>query len=193
MPRKKYHHGELRTALIQAAIQAIEKRGQVEFNLRELAEHCGVSVAALYRHFASKNHLLIALADIGFSQLRTVFLQVMDDPHIPAEQKRPMLGLCYVRFAIENEGLFRVMFYRELCQLPEFSSIASLAEDSLRLLQEALGSLRPEPLDCSTDLPTPVLASWSQVHGLAFLWLERNIQGTQSDFLEQVKQILEVK
>lgn len=193
MPRKKYHHGELRAALIQAAIQAIEKRGQVEFNLRELAEHCGVSVAALYRHFASKNHLLIALAGIGFSQLREAFVQIMQQPHTPPEQKRQALGLCYVRFAIENEGLFRVMFYRELCQLPEFSSIASLAEDSLRLLQEALNATQTKPLDCTTHLPTPVLASWSQVHGLAFLWLERNLQGSQHDFLEQVKQILEAK
>ncbi len=193
MPRKNYHHGELRAALVEAAIQAIEKRGQVEFNLRELAKHCGVSVAALYRHFASKNHLLIALAEIGFSQLRAAFLQVMDNPHIPAEQKRPALGLCYVRFAIDNEGLFRVMFYRELCQLPEFARIASLAEESLHLLQQSLNPGSSKSLSCGPELPNPVLASWAQVHGLAFLWLERNLQGTQGDFLAQVKQILEMK
>jgi AcrR family transcriptional regulator len=189
MPRKNYHHGALKQELMRAAILAIEARGQVDFNLREIAKASGVSVAAVYRHFASKNELLIALAEQGFKTLRHRFQAIMNDETLSKAEIRQALGMGYVHFAMEHEGLFRVMFCRELCQLPEFVSIESLANESLHILQSALEASQSLE-NCDASLAPAVLAAWSRVHGLAFLWIERNISSSAPAFLSTVEKIL---
>lgn len=186
---KPYHHGDLKTELIQATLKAIENRGQVEFNLREIAKACGVSVAAVYRHFASKNQLLIELAGLGFEALAQTYRAIMTQTDTAKPERLQALGMAYVIFAIENEGLFRIMFCRELCKLPEFEQIAGLAEQSLTSLQQALTDKKAAD-HCPTDLSTPVLAAWARVHGLAFLWLDQNTGLNKTQFLQQVEAIL---
>ncbi|MGV3526635.1 MAG: TetR/AcrR family transcriptional regulator [Candidatus Sericytochromatia bacterium] len=186
-PSKPYHHGDLKQELIKAALQAIESRGQVEFNLRELAQTCGVSVAALYRHFASKHQLLIELARLGFESLHAHYAAIMQDASLDGPQRLRALGLAYVHFAMDHEGLFRVMFYRELCQLPEFAQIEDVANATLAMLQRALNTA---PEACDSALSAPVLAAWARVHGLAFLWLDRNLNLSREAFLAQLDAIL---
>jgi hypothetical protein len=99
------------------------------------------------------------------------------------------LGKAYLLFAIENEGLFRVMFCRELCKLPEFEQIAEIAEQSLSSLQRALTEKKAED-SCATGLSAPVLAAWARVHGLAFLWLDQNTGLNKTQFLQLVEAIL---
>src|SRR5256885_7264933 len=67
---KRYHHGDLRRTLIDAALRIVEQAGPGALSLRELARHAGVSHAAPYRHFASREALLAALAVEGFRGLR---------------------------------------------------------------------------------------------------------------------------
>ncbi len=186
---KPYHHGDLKTELIQATLKAIENRGQVEFNLREIAKDCGVSVAAVYRHFASKNQLLIELAGLGFAELAQTYQAIMSKTETANPERLQALGKAYVLFAIENEGLFRVMFCRELCKLPEFEQIAEISEQSLTRLQEALTEKKADN-SCTTGLTAPVLAAWARVHGLAFLWLDQNTGLNKTQFLQQVDAIL---
>jgi len=186
---KPYHHGDLKTELIQATLKAIENRGQVEFNLREIATTCGVSVAAVYRHFASKNQLLIELAGLGFAELAQTYQAILSQTETTKAERLSALGKAYVLFAIENEGLFRVMFCRELCKLPEFEQIAGLADQSLASLRVALTETTAEG-SCTKGLSAPVLAAWARVHGLAFLWLDQNTDLNQKQFLELVETIL---
>lgn len=188
-PTRPYHHGDLKQELVKAALQAIESRGQVEFNLRELAQTCGVSVAALYRHFASKNQLLIELARQGFESLHAHYGAIMHDASLDGPQRLRALGLAYVHFAMDHEGLFRVMFYRELCQLPEFAQIEDVANATLAMLQRALNTA-PSAEGCNAPLSAPVLAAWARVHGLAFLWLDRNLSLSREAFLAQLDAIL---
>jgi len=97
-----YHHGDLRTALLQAAGRALEKDGPDAISLRELARRADVSHNAPYRHFPDRRALLDALAEDGFAQLARDLLGK------PWREQ----AVAYVRFALANPERFRLMFAR---------------------------------------------------------------------------------
>jgi AcrR family transcriptional regulator len=196
---KSYHHGSLRDELLAAAIAAIEERGFVEFNLRELAKTCGVSAAAVYRHFSSKNQLLVELAAQGFTKMGLEFDAIMSEAGTTAATKLDRLGVKYVQFAMENEGLFRVMFSRELCGFEEYKAIEPMAERTFRALQNALGALGLERGSRAGGGKraraearageVQVFASWALVHGLAYLWIDRNLELSEKSFRHLLTEI----
>src|SRR2546427_8857402 len=95
-----YHHGNLRTALLRAAGERLEKQGITALSLREAARRVGVSHNAPYRHFADREALLAALAAQGFEMLG----QAMRG------QTGRGMGEAYVRFALQYPQRFRLMF-----------------------------------------------------------------------------------
>src|SRR5215469_14061638 len=99
-----YHHGDLRAALVKAAVVEIERSGYENLSLRELAASLGVSRAAPYRHFADRRALLAAIAAAGFDELTAI--------HRNANGKTPQARLAaagrgYLAFAAERPQLFR--------------------------------------------------------------------------------------
>src|ERR1035437_5568221 len=95
---KQYHHGNLRNALLDAAVRHIEKAGEVNFTLRELAKKLGVSSAAPFRHFPNKRALLAAIAEAGYEKLGGINAELdssfADDPSECFRLK----GIAFVRF-----------------------------------------------------------------------------------------------
>ncbi len=76
MPRRDtYHHGDLRRALIEAALELVTERGPKGFTLTEVAKRAGVSIAAPYRHFTDKSHLLAAVATVSFDQFHAALTE----------------------------------------------------------------------------------------------------------------------
>ncbi|HSG28467.1 MAG TPA: TetR/AcrR family transcriptional regulator, partial [Candidatus Krumholzibacterium sp.] len=112
MPHKehKYHHGNLRAALVEAASRIMAERGVEKVTVREVSEVVGVSRAALYRHFDGKNALLCTVAEQGFRQLRDRLLKESTDPNENCLEKFERLAVTYVRFAMENPRFYRLMF-----------------------------------------------------------------------------------
>src|ERR1700721_436416 len=109
MPRRPYHHGNLRKTLLQGALQAISELGPAAFTLREVARRAGVSHNAPYRHFRDKDSLLAAVAAQGFREL-TRAMREAADRHSKALDKLKQSGLAYVAFAIRRPEYFTVMF-----------------------------------------------------------------------------------
>lgn len=159
-----YHHGNLRQALLEAALVILEKQGEAGLGLRDLARAVGVSPAAPYRHFDSRAALLEALAVTGFQRFTTAM-----DAVAAAEPKNPMaaMGQTYVLFALENPGLFRLMFSPQLKKdgRPGLRMAADAAFDTLR---HVVGE------DTSAGR-IKALAAWAKVHGLAILLLDGQI------------------
>lgn len=181
-PERAYHHGDLRNALIDAGLSALEAQDASELSLRALARELGVSANAVYRHFADKDALLSALAAEGFRRFareqREARAQVATDP--------VATGLGYIRFAQRHPALFRLMFGRftRACDSPELQEAAlaafgELLEDS-RSTQPAAGGVAAAPglaagsTSASIDEATMLraIARWSLVHGLSHLMLE---------------------
>src|SRR5437763_11993969 len=111
--RQRYHHGNLREALVEAALALVEERGSPEFTLREVDRRVGVTHAAPQRHFEDRAALVAAVAEEGFRELRAHVDRGVARARDPAARLHA-LGVGYVQFALRNPAHFRVMYSAEL-------------------------------------------------------------------------------
>ncbi|MFH8497450.1 TetR/AcrR family transcriptional regulator [Streptomyces coeruleorubidus] len=160
---RPYHHGDLRRAILTAALDAIAADGPSGLSLRDLARRAGVSHAAPAHHFKDRAGLLTAIAAEGFGLLATVLRAATD-----LEEA----GVRYVRFAREHPAHFQVMFAPELLRTGdlELTTARALASDALR---EAVTAVPPEGR--GTDARLAGVAAWSLAHGFATLLLSHNL------------------
>ena len=100
-----YHHGNLRRALLDAALDTISTDGVAALNLRDLARRCGVSHAAPTHHFGDRRGLLTAIATEGYDGLAAATAATWDETGSFLE-----VGVAYVRYAVAHPGHFPVMF-----------------------------------------------------------------------------------
>lgn len=166
----KYHHGNLRDALLSAAVDILEKDGVEGLSLRALAKATGVTQAAPYSHFADKDELLAAVAENGFQRL--AFQMADDATGAPSTEARiEKLIASYIRFAQAHKALFQVMFGRELADLKKFPTLAMTAGKSYSLISSALA--RRTQADVDTRFLTVTI--WSLCHGLTTLIIDDKI------------------
>ena len=111
MPAKggRYHHGDLRPALVDAAIDVIAERGVRDFSMAEASRRLGVTTAAPYRHFADRDELLAAVAARGLTVFAVMLSGAADAADTPAQRLAAMAG-AYVRFAAQQRPLFDALF-----------------------------------------------------------------------------------
>lgn len=158
---RAYHHGDLRAALVEAGLRALQTTSIADLSLRQLAREVGVSATAVYRHFPDKQALLGALAKAGLEQLGQA-------QQLAAEADRDNMfaatGRAYVRWALANPALFRLVF---ACSDPVGETVFG---DSLaaRLLQDLARAATTSP----DEARRLVVQSWAVVHGLAMLMLD---------------------
>jgi AcrR family transcriptional regulator len=107
---RSYHHGNLRSALLESAERTLARRGAGELSLRELAREVGVSHAAPRRHFADKQALLDALAEDGFERISRELEDAMSGAGASLHEQLEAFALAYVRFATEHAALLELMF-----------------------------------------------------------------------------------
>lgn len=156
---RPYHHRDLRSRLLDVAEELLEEGGVGALSLREVARRADVSHNAPYRHFASKDELLAALAASGFDKLAASRAAVTEPRDALVES-----GLAYVRFALAHRALFRLMFSGAAGGESD-ASVASAASAS-GMMRAAFGD----------DTPSDALiSSWSFVHGLAGLLLDDQV------------------
>jgi AcrR family transcriptional regulator len=108
--KRPYHHGDLRDALLQAAVRALENGGIQTLSLRELGRELGVSHTAFRRHFSDKQALLNALAIEGFEKLRAVVARAVADREQNFDTRLIKATRAYVRFATKHPALVGLMF-----------------------------------------------------------------------------------
>ena len=158
-----YHHGDLRRALLDRALEAIAEHGPAAVSLRDVARRAGVSHAAPTHHFRDKTALLTALAAEGWSQLADALRDAAAEGREFGE-----LGVAYVVFATSHPAHFAVMRAPGLARAddPELQAAMGRARTQLEwgVQRFEAGSGR--------DARTTALAAWSLVHGLAALILE---------------------
>ena len=110
MTERRYHHGNLRRALLDAAERTVRDRGVQDLSLRELARDVGVSHGAPRRHFPDRQALLDALAQNGFERLRGELRAAVDGAGDDFEERLRATGAAYIRFASEDPALLELMF-----------------------------------------------------------------------------------
>lgn len=186
-PRKDYHHGDLRAAVLEAAEQMLEDQGIENLSLRDVAGRIGVSHAAPYRHFPKKIDLLMALAEQGFNALGNAMEEAFEarTPRLRLE----LSGILYVRLAVAHPVRTQLMFSKTI-QCDE--APASLREAGDRAFSglvriigdgQQSGAFQPDK-----DPGSLALGAWSVVHGLAALISGGQLEGRNVDQL--VKEVL---
>ncbi len=172
-----YHHGELKQALINAALELVAADGTPEaFTLRGAARLAGVSAAAPYRHFSDKQALLAAVAEDGYGlmceRMGAVEAANSDDP----VARFAALGVEYVRFAIDQPAHFRVMFSALLVDKTPYPTLRSLARRAFDYLLRAIGDSQAAGRVRQDDAEAVALTAWAAVHGLAVLCVDGQVR-----------------
>ena len=161
---RTYHHGDLRDALISAALAMLEEGiDPAALSLREAARRAGVSAMAPYRHFDDKAALLAAVATIGFERLAAALRTA--DAIMPPTEALIQQGVAYVVFACANPDLFRLMF--GVAPEPRRAEPAAAGEAAYAIMADRVATLVPKAL-----AKPWALKCWATAHGLAALAIE---------------------
>lgn len=164
---RPYHHGDLRRALLDAAVQAIGEAGPAALSLREVARRVQVSHAAPAHHFGDKAGLLAAVAGEGYRLLADALREAYERTGSFLE-----VGVAYVRFAVTHRAHFDVMFRPELYGR-DHAAVAAARQAAGAVLYAGAGAA-VDGVTRSDRLHAGV-AAWSLVHGLATLWVNGNL------------------
>ena len=192
---KPYHHGNLRAALLDAARARLAEAAEADLSLRDLAARVGVSVNATYRHFDSKEALLMELAALGFEALRAdLEAAIAAASQASAGERLQVAGEAYTTFARRDPALFRLMFGRQgrFDEHPRFRECAGAA---FRVLVDCVAAVRGEAPD-SPGVAKASVAAWSLVHGYAILGEQGHLQAlppAQQPSAREVAAMLDVK
>jgi len=165
-----YHHGNLKEALLRAALELIAQKGPAGFTFAEAARWAGVSPAAPYRHFRDREELLASVALRGFKQFEAALSRAWDDGRPDVFTAFDRLGKAYLNFARSEPAYYSAMFEagipladnRELCEVGDraFAVLRAAAE---RLCAQVPARTRPPALMVALHI-------WATTHGVASLF-----------------------
>ncbi len=173
--RRDYHHGDLRSALLDSVAQIIRESGASFVSIREVARRARVSHAAPAHHFRNKSGLLTAFAAQGFDRLAdTVGEAIASSGATRPPEVLAAMGRGYVRFAIENPEHFAIMFRVDL--LDREDETYARASDRAYSPFIATVNAASEHGYLAGDPRVVAASAWSLVHGLATLWIGGQIQ-----------------
>jgi AcrR family transcriptional regulator len=187
--RRGYHHGDLREALIEAALELIAEKGPVGFTVAEAARSAGVSPAAPYRHFRDRDQLLADVARRGFGLFESELDRAWDEGKPDPITAFNRVGKAYLAFARSEPAYYAAMFEAglPLAAYPELIEAGERAFAVLRRAAETLAARLP-----ASGRPPALMVGlhvWSLSHGIASLFARgdaarRQLPMSAEDLLE---------
>ena len=172
---KTYHHGDMRSVLLDVADRLLDEDEAGTFSLREVARRAGVSAPAAYRHFRDKEALLAALAGKGFDDFAMALKEAIGGAASPLAA----MGQTYVRFAVARPGRFRLMYGRAIADRSKYPELEAARRASVDAMRSAI-AVSPQAL---ADPAVASLKLWCMVHGLSQLILDGMLAGHDVDAL----------
>lgn len=182
-----YHHGNLREALVAAGLELLESTPADSLSLREIARQAGVSANAVYRHFADKDALLMALAAEGFRRLGVTQVAAREGAK-DAVESMLIAGRAYIHFARDNPALFRLMFGR----FAKSHRTDELEQAEKRSIEPLLASVAAASKRDAADprVVNGMVHAWALVHGLSHLVLEEQFTTLADDPEKLIEDVL---
>ncbi len=181
-----YHHGNLKEALLQTALETIDTQGLDAITLRDLTQRLGTSRTAVYRHFASKEALILGVIEKGYEELDLLFTPIFQDKIRSVDVRFETMGRAYLDFAIEHPNLYRLLFgenfrqeREELCDYKDENQATGLYA-LIGLLIEA----QEEGIIAQENPMVQAATVWASIHGLASLLIDGHLM--MSDNLEAI-------
>jgi AcrR family transcriptional regulator len=186
-PLKTYHHGDLRDALVHAALREAERGGPEAISIKALAKQLGVSQPAPYRHFADREALLAAVTAEAFRQFSAVLREAISKPSTRSKLSR--FAQATLAFGLRRNGIYRLMFAsRTMACTSKGSELHTAAMETFALVLDALeapavGLLRERF----------ALQIWAALHGVVMLAEQGLLTGeiaktTREELVEDIVQ-----
>lgn len=193
MPDKKYHHGDLKLALIETGIKILDREGYEAFSLRKVAKECDVSQTAPYRHFRDKDDLLQAIIMHVMEEFNLSLEQAVKKyPDDPKSQLKEM-GVAYIRFFVENPEYLRLIFLND--KRNQINKLSECLEEGSKdghpfatffsAIELYLNKMGGEEIDKDQLM----LYSWGLVHGIAILIANSELPYTK-DYMAVAEKLL---
>ena len=181
MPKRGYHHGNLRQALVQSALELIESKGPTGFTLSEAAKRAGVTPAAVYRHFEGREDLIAEAARQGYEMFADLIQYAYDNGQPSALAAFEATGRAYLAFARKHPGHYIAMFESGISvnRTPELAAAAARA----RAVMEKAAADLSQHIPADRRPPASLFSAhiWAISHGVVELFA-RGGPGTQSPF-----------
>jgi AcrR family transcriptional regulator len=177
---------DVRTEILKASVTLMNEGGLGALSMREVARRAGVSHQAPYHYFPDREAILAELAGEGFDQLYDYMVSALGHARDKVAKVRA-LGEAYVRFALNNPEVFKLMFRCEMCDLMRHPHAKAKADRCFDVVVATVGSGGSAANKADPDL-APVIAAWSLSHGLATLLLEGKLGmalGSSRDQIEE--------
>ncbi|MFQ6552276.1 TetR/AcrR family transcriptional regulator [Aestuariibius insulae] len=181
MPKRGYHHGNLKSALVEAALQLVEEKGPTGFTLSEAAKRAGVTPAAVYRHFAGREDLIAEGARQGYAIFADLMEHAYADGQPSALAAFEATGRAYLAFARKFPGHYMAMFESGI-SVQRTPELAAAAGRSSAILNRAAAQLS-EHIPAEKRPPPEMFSAhiWAMSHGVVELFA-RGSPGTRSPF-----------
>ncbi|HEX7854210.1 MAG TPA: TetR/AcrR family transcriptional regulator [Sphingobium sp.] len=177
--RKPYHHGDLRSALVAEGLRLLAEKDATSLSLREVARAVGVSATSVYRHFPDKEALMTALALEGMAELGAIQVAAAEAAG-GGDAGFAATGRAYVRFALANPALFRLIFVSPTLAAERAKD--DFHPEATTLLQANAAAAAAQK---GGEAATHAVQAWALVHGLAMLMLDGQIP-IDEDLIDRV-------
>jgi len=183
-PRDRYHHGDLRRALLDEALRTIQDDGVEALTLRTIGVRLGVSRTALYRHFTDKRALLSAVATEGF---RLLTERLLDAWGAGGVRGFNAMGVAYIRFAMANGSHYRVMFGGFVGDQPRDEDLMRESTAAFQALVDAIVALQRNGAVRKDDPLQLARFIWATVHGVSMLIIDGQLSHQQTSIDELIE------
>lgn len=171
--RTGYHHGNLRQALIDAAVQLVEEVGAENVSVREAAKRAGVSPGAPFRHFNNKIALMTAVAEQAMAQFRAEITKAVEDVASDDPIERfAAIGVAYLRWAFQNPTQFQIISTRSLLDWDGSESLRRDNDAVRSLLEESMVEAQRRSMLRSDNIADTQIAARALVYGLARMHID---------------------
>ena len=176
MTKEQYHHGDLRRSLIEKGLEMINQEGEEKLSLRKVAMKCGVSNAAPYAHFKSKDEFIVAIQQHIMDSF-TDSLEKTAEQYKDSDSLLPMLGKSYVMFFYKNPLYFDFLFSRKNIRIQLSLSVSDENENPpLDILKKTAVSIFKKANISEKSIQDKIIAMWALVQGLSSIVTMPNVE-----------------
>lgn len=174
--KEQYHHGDLRRSLIEKGLEIINQEGEEKLSLRKVAMECGVSNAAPYAHFKSKDEFIVAIQQHIMDSF-TDSLEKTAEQYKDSDSLLPMLGKSYVMFFYKNPLYFDFLFSRKNIRIQLSLSVSDENENPpLNILKKTAVSIFKKANISKKSMQDKIIAMWALVQGLSSIVTMPNVE-----------------
>lgn len=186
MSKRNYHHGNLKSVLLDTAMGLLEEQAIEDISMKQLSELVGVSHNAPYRHFKNKKALEASMAERGFNMLTEQLQQAGSNQDQALIARFSDMGKAYIDFGLKNPDLYRLMYGNTDLSPKSFPELTLAIQDTRKQLLDMIARCQEEGVIKKGKKRLQAMTVWASVHGLTMLMIDGQLPTKELDEMLEV-------